>query len=218
MLDELDETTGRTSLDGWTRLVGIGARFDSSRAAGFALAERTYRVMRMSLDCGSPDRQGMLLLALPVQAAALQAVPVAIPEPPAVDWHGQFQAAVLAAPARLDAVLHRMKVPLATMTALAVGQCLPLTGCTLGMVRLVDPGGRTVARGRLGQIAGQIAVRVQAEAEVLPMTEMANGAAEAGLDRRAHVRTRASDLAAPQFAMDVVEDAEYSPEPLPLSL
>ena len=213
MLDELEETTARTALDGWTRLVGLGQRFENCRAAGFALSDRSYRLMRMSLDCGAPERQGTLMLALPVQAAAQPLMPVAAADP-VVDWQGQFRATVLAAPARLDAVLHRMKVPLATMTALEVGQCLPLTGCTVGMVRLVDPAGRTVARGRLGQIAGQIAVRIQAEADVIPMTEM-SGQGDGG---PRNLRTRASDMAAPQFSMDDVEDVDWSADPLPLSL
>jgi hypothetical protein len=50
--------------------VGLGKRFDSCRAASFDLTDRTYRVMRMTLDCGGPDRQGMLL-ALPLLATAL---------------------------------------------------------------------------------------------------------------------------------------------------
>ena len=212
ILDELEETTARTVLDGWTRLVGIGQRFDTCRAAGFALSDRSYRLMRMTIDCGATDRQGTLLLALPVLAAAEPLAPAAPVDAPVVDWHGQFRAAVLAAPARLDAVLHRMKVPLATMTDLRVGQCLPLTGCTVGMVRLVDPAGRTVARGRLGQIAGQIAVRVQAEADVIPMTEMSGQ--NDGPPR--NLRTRASDKAAPQFDRNAVADAVWSADAAPL--
>lgn len=50
--------------------MGLGKRFDSCRAASFDLTDRTYRVMRMTLDCGGPDRQGMLL-ALPLLATAL---------------------------------------------------------------------------------------------------------------------------------------------------
>ena len=69
ILDELEEAIARTSLDGWTQLVGLGKRFDSCRAVSFDLT-RTYRVMRMTLDCGGPDRQGMLL-ALPLLATAL---------------------------------------------------------------------------------------------------------------------------------------------------
>lgn len=217
ILDELDETTARTSLDSWTRFVGIGPRFETCRAASFALSERIYRLMRITLDCGAPDRQGTLLLALPLQASAQPLMPVAVADVPVADWHSQFRAAVMAAPARLDAVLHRMKVPLSTMTALEVGDCLPLTGCTVGMVRLVDPNGRTVARGRLGQIAGQIAVRIQDAADVIPMTDM-DQAANDGMDRPANMRTRASDMVAPQFGIDEADAVDWSADKLPLSL
>ena len=216
ILDELDETTARTALDGWTRHVGLGQRFDSARAAGFALTERGYRLMRMTLDCGAPERQGALLIALPLHATAQPLVPADPPQAPAADWHGRFQAAVLAAPARLDAVLHRMKVPLARVTALQVGDCLPLTGCTVGMVRLVDPNGRTVARGRLGQVAGQIAVRIQADADVIPMTDMAPSP-DPRADRRGGVRTRASDGTAAAVDFDGRERADWAATALPLS-
>ncbi|MFZ3583051.1 FliM/FliN family flagellar motor switch protein [Loktanella sp. DJP18] len=217
ILDEMEETTARTALDGWTRNVGLGQRFDTCRAASFALTDRTYRLMRLSLDCGAPERQGALLLALPLQPSAMPQAQVVIHDAPIVDWHTQFRAAVMAAPARLDAVLHRLKVPLSTLTSLEVGQCLPLPGCTVGMVRLVDSAGRTVARGRLGQIAGQIAVRVQAEADAIPMTEM-DHTSDAGIDRRSGVRTRAGDKAAPQFTMGEVDEADWSAAPQPLAL
>ncbi|MBU2358739.1 MAG: FliM/FliN family flagellar motor switch protein [Alphaproteobacteria bacterium] len=210
ILDEMEETTIRTVLDGWARTLGLGARFENTRAAGFALTEQTYRLLRLSLDCGLPERQGTLLLALPVQTAAPPQTTAAAPAP-TQDWQDQFRAAVLSAPARLDAVLHRMKVPLSTLTGMEVGMCLPLNGCTVGMVRLVDPNGNTVARGRLGQIAGQIAVRIQDEADTIPMTDM-DGAPEAGR----HLRTRASDEAAMQFDADAVEDVDWSADPLSL--
>ncbi len=172
ILDELEVTTTRTALDGWTRLVGLGARFETCRAASFALNDQTYRLLRLSLDCGMPERQGVLLLALPLQTTVNTQAQQIMQADPVADWHDRFQAAVMAAPARLDAVLHRMKISLSTLTELQVGQYLPLQGCTVGMVRLVDANVRTVARGRLGQLAGQIAVRIQAEADVIPMTDM----------------------------------------------
>lgn len=214
ILDELDDTTARTSLDGWTRFVGLGQRFDTCRAASFALTDRSYRLMSMTLDCGAPDRPGRLLLALPLQSTALPLAQAVPHDAPVVDWHTQFRAAVMDAPARLDAVLHRMKLPLSVLTSLQVGDCVPLTACTVGMVRLVDPNGRTVARGRLGQIAGQIAVRIQAEADVIPMTDMTGH----DDDGARALRTRASDIAAPQFSMDDVDAVGWPSDPLPVSL
>ncbi|WP_386682761.1 FliM/FliN family flagellar motor switch protein [Loktanella sp. R86503] len=219
LLDELEETTARTPLDGWTRMAGLGPRFDSCRAASFDMVEHTYRLMRMSLECGSPDRQGLVLLALPMQGASVAETETPTPAAPAADWHSRLHDTVMTAPARLDAVLHRMKLPLSVMSGLHVGQVLPLQGCTVGMVRLVDPNGRTVARGRLGQMAGQIAVRVQACADTIPMTEMDGGAVEP--PERA-LRTRAGDIAAPQFAMNPAEATEdeidWSAAPMSLSV
>ena len=218
VLDELEVTTARTALDGWAQSVGLGNRFDSARAAGFALKDGTYRLIRMSLDCGAPDRQGDLLVALPLQVTAAPPPQDSATPEPARDWHSLFQAAVMQAPARLDAVLHRMEVPLSTVSTLEVGQCLPLLGCTVGMVRLVDPAGQTVARGRLGQIAGRIAVRVQADADVIPMTDMAPPA-DPGIDRRKGVRTRATDAAALEVDSDDAEDAApWDAAALPLTL
>lgn len=171
ILDELCDTAARTALDGWTDDVALNKRFENRRAAGFALDDKTYRLIRLTLDCGGPERQGELMLALPLQPSALPAAQHPQPRKAVPNWHDSFRAAVMAAPARLDAVLHRMQVPLGTLTGLEVGQVLPLNGCTVGMVRLVSPDGRTVARGRLGQIAGRIAVRIQ-PADTIEMTEM----------------------------------------------
>jgi flagellar motor switch protein FliM len=91
ILDELEETTARTSLDGWTRLVGLGKRFDSCRAASFDLTDRTYRVMRMTLDCGGPDRQGMLLALL---ATALPDKQPVRHDAPDADWHSRLNDSV----------------------------------------------------------------------------------------------------------------------------
>lgn len=198
MLDELNITTARTALDGWTAAVALGTRFENLRAVGFALGDQTYRMIRMTLDCGAPDRQGELVLALPLQPSALPAAQHPQPRKPVLDWHTSFRAAVMGAPARLDAVLHKMHVPLGTLTRLEVGQVLPLNGCTVGMVRLVAPDGHTVARGRLGQIAGQIAVRIQ-PADTIEMTEMGGESVPVDAPRG---RTRASDLNAPQIIMD----------------
>ena len=172
LMAELAETTPRTALDGWADGTGVGARFAEARRVAFHLKDGPFRLMRVSLDFGVPDRAGELLIALPVQDHAL---PVPRPKAPALDWERDFRKAVLEAPARLDAVLHRFQLPLSRITALQIGEVIPLAGCSVGSVRLVAPDGKTVARARLGQIAGQIAVRVQRE-DTTPMIDLADGA------------------------------------------
>lgn len=226
ILTEMEETTIRTALDGWMQGAALGARYDTPRAAGFDLADQFYRRITLSLTCGDGDRSGQLMLALPPQAGT--APPVAAggrhdrmpgtaaerAADRATDWHDRFRRSVLAAPARLDAVLHRMTVPAAALTALDVGQVLPLQGCTVGMVQLVDPLGRTVARGRLGQIGGHVAVRVQHSPDTMPMTDLAiidmaaTPPAQGPSDHRAPartIRTRATDTATIQ--LDLHADA-----------
>jgi flagellar motor switch protein FliM len=107
-----------------------------------------------------------------------------------------------------------MKVPLSTIAGPQVGQVLPLEGCTVSKVRLVDPGGRTLARGRLGPIAGQIAVRIQAAADIIQMTEM-GGENGADLPNRT-IRTRAGDGQATQFEADYDADPDWYAAALPL--
>ncbi len=157
-LRELDETTDRTALEGWTDLVVMGQRIESPRALGFALSDQNFRLIRLSLDLGGADRHGAVLIALPMQNAGDAPPPKKVA--PVANWDTEFRATVMAAPAALDAVLHRFDLPLAVATGLEVGQIVPLYGCRVGAVRLEAPDGRTVARARLGQIAGQVAVRI----------------------------------------------------------
>ena len=161
LLEELGETTPRTALDGWVDDIVLGRRLADARATGFVLSEQTYRIVHVAIALAGGERQGSLMLALPTQGAMVAQLPNAPAATPTVDWRTTFQAAVLDAPAALDAVLHQFDLPLAAATSLDVGQILPLHGCTVGTVRLVAPDGRLVARAKLGQVAGQIAVRVE---------------------------------------------------------
>lgn len=147
-----------TPLEGWADDVQQGERLGSLRAAGLVLADCDYRVVRMTLDFGSADRQGHLSMILPLPQEAL------LPEPAAAvaqDWHTTFQATVSAAPASLDAVLHRFPISLAKAQGMAVGMVLPLPGCTVNSVRLVATDGQEVAQAKLGQAGGYRAVRLE---------------------------------------------------------
>lgn len=162
---ELAETTPRTSLDGWTDRITIGGRIESPRAVGLCLPDTSYRVMRIGLDLGVPDRQGEMWIILPGPRTSIadSAGPVS-----QADWRERLDSAVMSAPAALRAVLHRFDMSLAAAEALREGQVIPLTGCTVGSVQLEGPTGERVAKGRLGQVSGHIAVRIQ-EPEVQMM-------------------------------------------------
>jgi len=71
-------------------------------------------------------------------------------------------------------------MPLFQAENLAVGQVIPLPGCTVSSVKLLARDGRKVATARLGQSGGMRAVRVEA-APHLQMEDMDNlGAAAVG--------------------------------------
>lgn len=160
VISELDGSTVGTALDGWSTGCDVGARLADRRAVGFALTEQSYRVIGLTVNDRVTDRRPVLSIVLPNPAVSV-AAPTAPPALDAAQWKIAMQRAVNSAPAALDVIVHRMPVPLSRLTEMAVGDCLPLHGCTIGAVRLEAPGGMLVARGRLGQMAGRIAVRIE---------------------------------------------------------
>lgn len=160
VIDELQLTTQHTALDGWAAGVTVGDRYARARSVGFALSDQVYRHVTVSLDLDGNGRDGMLMVALPM--ASQPALPKAGEAARAIDWAPAFQGAVRAAPVRLDAVLHRFDMPLATAADLHPGQVVPLRGASLGNIRLEDLDHNIITRGRLGQLAGFVAVRVEA--------------------------------------------------------
>ena len=155
-----------TAYEGWVDDVTVADRLADSRLAGLLLEDGDYRVLRMNVELGTGDRQGEVMLVLPVQAAPLMPEEQA----PVMDWDMAFTAAVQDAPAMLTARLHQFKMPLGRAQALQVGQVVPLPGCTVNSVRLIAPDGRCVAQAKLGQSAGHRAVRI----ELAPGPEMAD--------------------------------------------
>ena len=167
LFEQLVETTQDTILSDWTTGVTHSDRFENVRAIGLALGHITYRVMRLSLDLGANDRRGELIVALPSGEVA----EVENPKQKSDDnWAANMRETVMEAPAALTAELHRFQIPIGTANSLQVGQVLPLPGCTVSSVRLVGPDGVRIARAKLGQVAGHIAVRLEDPAAPMMQT------------------------------------------------
>ncbi len=168
LLKMLGETTQRTELDGWASDVQVGTRVPSLRAAALALSDVDYRVIRLVINLGVADRQGEMTLLLPMgQELIIDDVIPAASE----TWQPNFQKTVAAASATLNAELHRFTVPLYMAEGITVGQIMPLHGCTVDSVRMLDPDGNLVSAARLGQFAGKRAVRLEPN-PYLGMTEV----------------------------------------------
>ena len=166
LLAQIEDAADGTELLGWTEGATPGPRLADARAVGLALAEASYRVVTMTLDLGTGERQGEVMLILPAAPAPVHQQDG---EARAADrFAAQFRATVMEAPAELHAVLHRMKLPFSRISALEVGQTLPLPGVTVASVRMEGPGGQVFGRARLGQVTGLRAVRL----EVAPAARM----------------------------------------------
>lgn len=163
LLQQLGETTVGSELEGWADGVTLGPVFESLRAAGLALEDADYRLMRLAVDLNIGERQGEIIVALPNHQAPEKAEPV---KPADQSWDRKMRAAVYAAPAVLQAVLQQVSLTLGQVNNLKVGDIVPLYGATVGSVRLYAPDQVMVAQARLGQSGGKRAVRIEVPAEV----------------------------------------------------
>lgn len=142
------ESDGLPLPAGW-RVTG---RLGDPRAVTMRLPETEYELWTCALDMAEGARAGRLTLALPAprpdaaQAPARQGAP----------------AGLLSCPARLEAELARLTLPLSQVRALAPGDVVPLTGSALDRVALIAPGGARVAVARLGRLGDSRAVRLSA--------------------------------------------------------
>ena len=147
-LVELAMAAAPTVLDRWTADVAAGGRIDGPRGVGLKLAENTYRIATLTVDLGVAEREGRLVVALPLSRAPKQ---IAAQKS---DWAATMEKAVLASSATLTAVLHRLELPLERAEVLKVGDVLPLGAASLGALRLEAEGGHQAGHARLGQMQG----------------------------------------------------------------
>ncbi|MCG6902320.1 MAG: FliM/FliN family flagellar motor switch protein [Rhodobacter sp.] len=141
----------RPPVDGYR----CGAGLADARAAQMFLADVAHRSFRIGLDFANGAKTGTLSLNFPVDRGS-----GALPGQSAENWHATLENAVMGTAARIEAVLCRIKLPLADVAALTVGDCLPLSGATLDGVLLVGSNGSPVMRARLGRSGSVRAVRL----------------------------------------------------------
>jgi flagellar motor switch protein FliM len=184
---EVERSLGAAQDAAWVVGYRYASFLDDPRPLGLLLEDTTYRVCRLDLGFGAPvAKRGAILIALPATPRAgaaprRQALAAASPasasdellslrEPgqeaaeaaaaAALRWSRSLEAAVMATPATLDAVLERVSMPLAAVLTLRPGMLLPLPTAALERLALEGPGGRRLAEGRLGQTRGLRAVRL----------------------------------------------------------
>ena len=165
---ELEAGLAATPDLGWAGGYRYASFLDDPRPLGLLLEDVPYQMLEVTLDVAGGARRGRLLLALP--RATSRRTGLALPQRPdgakplsaaaeAAAWRDRMTRTVMASPARLEAVLHRLRVPLNSALAWQPGDFVVLPGATLNALRL-ESGGKAMGRARLGQARGQRALRL----------------------------------------------------------
>lgn len=184
VLHTIEEALAETEAVIWAGGFRYASYLDDPRPLGLLLEDISYRVWQAELGFGlGGQRTGKLLWAVPVNGHghALRRYPGAAegaegegfgsPAQEEAEWQGRLETSVLGAPAVLEAVLHRVTLPLAAVMGFHPGVQLPLPDDALENIGLEGAGRRRLSAARLGQHRGQRAVRLimgEAEARAEP--------------------------------------------------
>ncbi len=168
---ELEAGLAGTSDLGWAGGYRYASFLDDARPLGLLLEDVPYQILDVALELAGGARRGRLILALPrtparrglalPQRADSEAGPADGAAGDAAIWRDRLTRTVMGSPARLEAVLHRLRIPLNAALAWQQGDFVLLPGAALDSVRLESGGGKPLAHARLGQTLGQRALRLQ---------------------------------------------------------
>lgn len=172
----VDGTLRRMSelLDGardWEQGFRFGALLPDGQALSLALGTGDYWIIRAVCQIeGGGD--ATILLALPISAETEGAADAeAAQDTPA----RPFCDRLLSAPARLDAVLCRLSLPLSDARALKVDEVLMLPNDALALASIEMAGQKVVSNAILGQMSGLRALRLAGAPRFPSDAEMADG-------------------------------------------
>lgn len=172
--------------EAWARGFRFGAMVEEARMLGLLLEAADFHVFHIELDMCGGAKQGEMVLALPVP----EPEPLQCDEPaceggvPALTTPGcpkrLGQGALLVAEAPMQAVLHRMRLPLAKVTELRVGDTLSFPREAIAKTRLEVGQGEVMCSGRLGQVGGFRAVKIAPAKHAQAASGQGAGGAEEG--------------------------------------
>ncbi len=144
----------------WVPGYSFGVRIENKRLLALALEAPDFHVFRLNLDLGGV-KQGNMVLALQ-DRAKLSDLELDLRDGTASK--ANLGDAVMGAPASIDAILHRVSLPLSEISRLKVGDLIPVPREALSETRLEATGrGTCLGHVRLGQVNGFRAVRLTME-------------------------------------------------------
>lgn len=145
----------------WAQGLAFGAMVSDRRSLLLALPVRDYHVYSFDLQVGEGQRQGRVTLGFGDLPQEVEGDPVEGNS--GAVGRATVRAGVLSAPARLDAVIARLSVPLRELQSLKVGDTLSIPADALRRTRLEARGTDHAIRVSLGQLNGFRAVRLLSE-------------------------------------------------------
>lgn len=152
----------------WTSGFRYASFLDDPRPLGLLLEDCPYRVLQTEVSLALGVKTGGLMLVVPADGRGERPLGMVDLHEPAEER--AFAAAlgdqVMAVDCVLEAVLHRMTIPLSAVMALQSGDLVPLPMAALDRIGLEGGDGRRLAEGRLGQNRGMRAVRLAPPAMV----------------------------------------------------
>lgn len=147
----------------WADGFHFASYLEEPRPLGLLLEEMPYRVLRAGVSLGEGGPVGAVILVLPARGRGRRPEPKADALPEVLEkpmFNARLVAQVELAPAQMDAVLARLRLPLAEAMAFQPGMVLPLPEAGLDRIVLEGQDGRRLTEGKLGQQRGMRAIRL----------------------------------------------------------
>ncbi|OIQ31635.1 MAG: hypothetical protein BM562_07230 [Alphaproteobacteria bacterium MedPE-SWcel] len=143
----------------------FGAQVEDVRTLVLGMEAEDYRVINLNVDLDSGKMQGEICLVLPEPSVEQYDEADAVRGPRLGSSVGSMRA-------ELSAVLCKMRIPLRQFAALKKGELLHLDQAYLYETDMIAINGQAIAKGRLGQIKGARAVRLnEARTNVMAIEE-----------------------------------------------
>ncbi|MCB1338365.1 MAG: FliM/FliN family flagellar motor switch protein [Maritimibacter sp.] len=162
MLEIVEERVAEAELDIAPALAGFryALALAEPRAIAMTLEDTPYRLFGCEVDLGRGAKSGRMQVLLPFDPPGQgRRAKVDLGE-----FNDAIRAQVFEVEARLTATLLRRTMALSEVMALDIGALIPVPHAALSQVAVEALDGTVVARGRLGQVQGNRAVRLTDDA------------------------------------------------------
>lgn len=141
----------------------FGDKVEDARVLSLTLQGREFDLFHMTVDIENGAKSGAFRLALPVRPAPAKTA--SADRAGAAGPTASLKKLAMDAPVTLNAVLSRIRRPLDEICTFEPGMLLPVAPEAIGQAELVARPRFLVAEGRLGQLGGMRAIRIQMKQE-----------------------------------------------------